>query len=119
MTPTSHRLVGIINRCYDGIYSERCVTDEPQFDWDDANESHIWQRHGVDPREAEESLTDLDLVVQRAPGEYGEPRWRAIGSTETGRILFVVFTRRGRRMRVVTAREASEAERRLYRRMRI
>jgi len=39
-----------------------------------------------------------------------------LGATEVGRILFVVFTRKVRVIRVVTARPATERERRRYRR---
>jgi uncharacterized DUF497 family protein len=39
-----------------------------------------------------------------------------IGATETRRILFMVFTRRGGKIRLKTARDAEPSERRRYRR---
>ena len=39
----------------------------------------------------------------------------ALGRTDEGRELFVAFTMRGRRLRVVSARDMSRRERRVYR----
>ena len=66
--------------------------------------------------EAEEALGDPHRRVQPAYDWRGQRRWAMLGATEAGRILFVVFTRRVRVIRVVTARLATERERRRYRR---
>jgi uncharacterized DUF497 family protein len=44
----------------------------------------------------------------------GEARYGAIGSTEDGRVLVVVFTRRRGMIRVIGARDAPRPERRRY-----
>lgn len=85
------------------------------FDWDDANIGHI-ARHNVTPEEAEAALTDPDrlgFAVHKVPQEL---RRAYLGATESGRILVVVFTWRARRIRIVTARDASPKEKRRYRR---
>jgi uncharacterized protein len=87
------------------------------FDWDADNIGHVG-RHGITPDDAEDALLDADRVGAPAYVAGGERRSAFIGSTENGRALFVVTTRRRRRVRVVTAREASELERRHYRRRR-
>ena len=88
------------------------------FDWDDNNAGHI-ARHNISTSEAEEVLLDRErMLVPGKRAESGESRHLAIGSTESGRVLAVVFTRRASRIRVVTAREAGESERRRYRRQR-
>lgn len=46
----------------------------------------------------------------------GEARWGKIGATAAGRLLFLVYTRRGERIRVITARPATRSERGVYRR---
>ncbi len=46
----------------------------------------------------------------------GERRWAVIGAAADGRVLFVVYTWRHGRIRVVTARDADLAQRRRYRR---
>ena len=87
----------------------------PEFDWDDDNVEHI-ARHGVSPEEAEEALLDPGRIVTPAPEFAGEQRWTALGASEVGRVLAVVFTRRRGLTRVVTARDAIPREKRQYRR---
>jgi uncharacterized DUF497 family protein len=74
-----------------------------EFDWDGANADHI-ARHGVTKEEAEEAVTEdpIDLGYDL---EAGEERYQQLGMTRRGRILFVVTTWRGIRLRVVTAFE--------------
>jgi uncharacterized DUF497 family protein len=83
------------------------------FEWDDANTNHIWQRHRVRPQEAEEAVDDLHAVPIDAL-VVDEPREEVIGITPAGRLLAVVFTLRGERLWLVTARPATSRERRLY-----
>lgn len=85
------------------------------FDWDEANLGHI-ARHGVEPWEAEEAIVDPDRVGASAHKTPGEQRFAVVGATGAGRMLFVVFTQRGERLRVVTARNADDGEKRRYRR---
>lgn len=86
------------------------------FQWDEANEEHI-ARHGIDPEEAEEALSDPDAVpASIRPAPNGEWRGALVGQTESGRYLTVIYTYRQDLIRVVTARDATDAERRRYRR---
>ncbi len=39
-----------------------------------------------------------------------------LGTTAAGRLLFLVYTRRGRAVRIITTRDADKAEERRYRR---
>jgi hypothetical protein len=85
------------------------------FDWDDDNVEHV-QRHGVEPEEVEEVLQSparLRVPVHRT---NVEERRAVLGYTETGRLLYVVITRRAGRTRVVTARDATDGEKKRYRR---
>lgn len=84
------------------------------FDWDEHNEEHV-RNHNVEPGEAEQALADPDRMGAGAYRVAAERRWALLGATEAGRILFVVYTRRCRRLRVVTGREASDREKRRYR----
>ena len=87
------------------------------FDWDEANEGHIWERHGVSAFEAEEATQDPRAVFIGATS-LGERRPSLIGQTEQGRLLRVFYTMRSTRTRVVTARDTNEWERKLYRKRR-
>jgi len=48
----------------------------------------------------------------------GEKRSAVVGAARGGRLLFVVFVRRGELIRVVSARDAVASEKRAYRRRR-
>jgi uncharacterized DUF497 family protein len=77
--------------------------DDELFDWDDANILHLAE-HDVMPEEAEEVLLG-DPLDARLEVVDGEERSSHVGETNEGRILLVVMTFRGDRMRVVTAFE--------------
>lgn len=85
------------------------------FEWDTGNSAKNWRRHQVGQAEAEQALLNRPLVVA-ADLEHSqkEPRFIALGQTEAGRDLAVVFTIRGKRVRVISARPMSKAERKTY-----
>lgn len=85
------------------------------FEWDDANLNHIAE-HRVEPEEVEEAFYDRDRVPAPAYSTPAERRRAIVGSSHSGRILYVVYTLRRGLIRVVTAREAEERFRRRYRR---
>lgn len=85
------------------------------FDWDEGNRGKSWARHAVTDAECEEVFFNAPLVV--APDEkhsQTERRHYVLGRTNLGRLLFVVFTGRGKRIRVISARDMNRNERRLY-----
>lgn len=66
------------------------------FDWDEGNRSKC-QKHGVS-RAAVESLFHRPIAVLPGPlHSKSEERFKAIGKTDKGRGIFVVFTLRTRR----------------------
>jgi uncharacterized DUF497 family protein len=80
------------------------------FDWDDENVLHI-ERHELTPDEVEEVFAG-DHRVRRAR----EKRYIALGRTFDGRFAFEVFRRLpGSIIRVITARDMDDSERRLFR----
>ena len=81
------------------------------FDWDDDNVLHI-ERHEFTPEEVEEVFAG-DYKVRRTRQKL----YIALGETLDGRLAFVVFRRLiGGLIRVVTARDMEDRERRLFRR---
>ena len=81
------------------------------FDWDDENVLHI-ERHQFTPDEVEEVFAG-DYKVRRTRNRL----YIALGETLDGRLAFVVFRRlSGGLIRVVTARDMDNSERRLFRR---
>lgn len=73
-------------------------------------------RHGVEPYEVEEALLDPEQVSGDAFNVGTETRDAVIGKTDDGAILFVVYTIRNKKVRPISAREATDKEKRRYRR---
>ena len=83
------------------------------FQWDYANSSKNWTHHHVSQTEAEQVFLNRPVVVTDArPGP--EARWFAFGRTDGDRRLTVVFTIRGPRLRVISARPMSRSEKKRY-----
>lgn len=85
-----------------------------EFDWDDANETHIAQ-HRVTRVEAETVLIDPLAAFIDSRIEDNELRFRQVGSTASGRLLVVAFTLRGELIRPITAFDADRPTARRYR----
>ena len=84
------------------------------FEWDDGNISHLQVRHGIEPDEAEEVFATRYVLLR---ARYG--RYNALGYTDSGRLLSVIFEDRGSGLvRVVTARDMEPKEVRYFKRQR-
>lgn len=83
------------------------------FDWDHGNAEHI-ALYFVSIEEVEQALLDPRRIGIPAFSTHDEVRYCAIGSTEEGRILVVVFTNRHGMIRAISARDATRRERRRY-----
>jgi len=84
------------------------------FDWDEHNSVHI-ERHNLSQEDAEDALLDPRRIGTPAHDVGGEERRAIIGATSAGRIIVVVVTKRHGLIRVVTARDADDREKRRYR----
>ncbi len=86
------------------------------FDWDKGNIEKNWERHKVSFVECEELFFNRPLVVAEDEiHSSAESRHYALGATNEGRYLFVVFTIRTNKIRVISARDMSRRERRIHR----
>jgi hypothetical protein len=85
------------------------------FEWDEANAEKNWDLHRVLRGEAEQIFFNRPVVVAPdARHSHQEPRYAALGASDAGRRLTVVFTVRGTSIRVISARDMSRRERRIY-----
>ena len=85
------------------------------FDWDRGNLDKNWTLHGVPFWECEQVFfSEPLLVVEDVSHSGAEKRYYALGCTEAGRRLFVVFTIRRNLVRVISARDMSRRERKRY-----
>lgn len=86
-----------------------------EFEWDKGNMEKNWIKHKVKNQEAEEAFFDEDKVTFLDSVHSGvEERFRIIGTTRKGRILFVVFTKRETKIRIISARDINKKEVQLY-----
>lgn len=100
---------------YDRAIEELLDAGEFDFEWDRGNRTKNWVRHAVNTDECEEVFFAgaLPLGVQTDP-PVGEVRYAVLGETFARRLLFVAFTLRGAKIRVVSAREMTQSEREDY-----
>ena len=73
------------------------------------------QKHRVMPSECEQIFFNRPLVVADDVKHSGkEDRFYALGHTDNGRMLFVVFAVRRDKIRVISARDMNRKERKVY-----
>jgi uncharacterized protein len=85
------------------------------FEWDEGNAFKNWEKHQVRQAECEQLFFNDPLVVMEdAKYSDAEPRFFALGCSDTGRPLFVVFTVRISHIRVISARPMNRKEREIY-----
>jgi predicted DNA binding CopG/RHH family protein/uncharacterized DUF497 family protein len=83
-----------------------------EFDWDDENTKHL-AAHKVTRAEFEQVMNSepMDLDCEVIDDEH---RYRAVGLTDNGASLLVVYTIRNGKVRAVTAFRASASNRRSF-----
>lgn len=85
------------------------------FEWDDANSQKIWTTHHVAPSECEQIFFHQPFVVaEDVKHSHKENRYYALGQTDAGKLLFVIFTIRRTVIRVISARDMNRKERKVY-----
>lgn len=92
------------------------VFREPiEFEWDKGNAGKNFIKHKVRNEECEEIFFDpAKRVLRDSLHSDKEKRHIVIGKTKKQRVLFLVFTIRGKKIRIVSARDLNAKELRLY-----
>ena len=81
-----------------------------EFEWDEAKNHACLERRGFDFAFASRAFLDPHrIVVQDSRRDYGEDRFRLLG-TVGGRAHVVVYTTRGSTVRIISARKANRKE---------
>jgi uncharacterized DUF497 family protein len=83
------------------------------FEWDRRKAESNLRKHGVDFADAA-TIFDEEYAVTMSDASSGEERFVALGTDALGRLLVVVYTWRGDRIRLISARQATRSERRIY-----
>ncbi len=91
------------------------ISDCVGFEWDSGNIDKNWKKHRVNWQECEEVFFNRPIVVSSYERRLNlEPRGYVLGQTNAGRKLFLVYTIRDRRIRIISARSMSRKERKIY-----
>ena len=85
------------------------LPDPIAFEWDEGNRDKNREKHGVSASEVEEVFFDANKRAYPDPvHSLTEPRSIIVGKTKQGRLLFVVYTIRDRKIRVISARDLNK-----------
>ena len=85
------------------------------FNWDEGNSQKNWILHKVSRSECEQIFFNEPLVIaDDEKHSQSEKRWYLLGQTDSGRMLFIVFTLRGELIRVISARDMHKKERSIF-----
>src|SRR5574337_1778568 len=96
-------------------YTEDIFLDLDGFEWDKGNLLKNWEKHNVSHVECEEVFFNIPLVVKEdAAHSAKENRYYVLGKTDENRLLFIVFTKRANKIRVISARDMRKKERTIY-----
>ncbi|MGA7463570.1 MAG: BrnT family toxin [Candidatus Korobacteraceae bacterium] len=84
------------------------------YEWDPAKANLNFAKHGVRFADAVFAREDDFALTMRDPFSENEERWITLGMDAQARLLVVIYTWRGRNIRVISARPASRREKRQY-----
>ncbi len=85
------------------------------FEWDEGNIDKNWIKHRVSNSECEELFFNLPLLfADDEKHSQEEKRYYALGQTHARRWLFIAFTIRETKIRVISARDMSQKEGKVY-----
>ena len=85
------------------------------FDWDEFNQNKNWLKHNVFWTECEEIFFNEPLLLfEDTKHSSLENRFFVLGHTNNKRNLFIVFTLRNNKIRIISARDMNKKERNVY-----
>ena len=83
------------------------------LEWDAEKERSNIRKHGISFSQAVTALEDERAITVEEAHPL-ETRFITLGMDESGRVLVVVYTYRGEKVRIISARKATSAERAVY-----
>jgi uncharacterized DUF497 family protein len=85
------------------------------FDWDEGNLAKNWEKHRVSASECEQVSFNSPLIAGLDEKHSNrELRYYALGITDGKRKLFIAFTVRQKLIRMISARDMSQKERKAF-----
>lgn len=93
----------------------KVIKEELIFEWDKGNKEKNWVKHNVKNEECEETFYDSKNIVSKdIPHSNTEVRYELLGKTKNDRKLYITFTTRDNKLRVISARDQNKKERLKY-----
>jgi len=84
------------------------------FDWDKHNKNKILQKHGLSTSEIEQAFFNRRVYWFDEVHSTLEQRYTLLGVTDLDKILYIIFTIRINKIKVISARPADKKERENY-----
>ncbi len=84
-----------------------------QFEWDEAKRQSNIRKHGFDFVDVPPLFDGYTVTVEDTRMAYDEQRWVTLGLLK-GRVLVVAHTERGDKIRLISARKATQYEEDAY-----
>ncbi len=82
-----------------------------EFEWDPVKARSNLTKHGISFSDAEPAFYDQCGISMPDPGALNEERFILVGMDALGRVVVVVYTYRGNSIRIISARTATNSER--------
>jgi uncharacterized DUF497 family protein len=98
-----------------GFDEIRMYTRGMEFEWDEEKRLSNIEKHGFDFRDVEILFDGRPTYTQESP-RGGEDRYLTTADF-VGRLMTVVWTARGNKIRIISVRRARDAEERNYRQL--
>jgi uncharacterized protein len=91
-----------------------CICLSVELEWDPRKAAANLRKHGIDFADAGTVFHDEQTITISDEGSDEQDRFVTVGVDAVGRLLVVVYTWRGDRPRLISARKATARERRQY-----
>ena len=93
----------------------RGTEEVTEFEWDLGNRRKSSKKHGITDEEGEEAFFDSGRKIFRdVVHSENEERYILIGQTKAGKTLFIAFTFRKSKIRIISSRPLNKREEQLY-----
>lgn len=85
------------------------------FDWDKGNINKNWEKHKIKAEECEQIFFNKPLIITvDEKHSQVEERFYALGRTIENKVLFIAFTIRKNKIRIISARIMNKIEKKIY-----
>ena len=90
------------------------ISQNVEFEWDKGNIEKNEVKHKVYYKECEQVFQNNPIIFEDIKHSKQEKRFQCLGKTDSKKLIFISFTLRNFKIRVISARPMSKKERRQY-----